>query len=130
MKLRIRGNSIRVRMDRNDLAELLDYGRTDSFIRFGLGQDQALSYAVRTGEASRGRPCVEYAAGCVLLTIDPLDVEEWVRSDNVGFNHEQIGEDGIVVRVLLEKDFACLDRPAGEEPDDAFAFPNPSAGVC
>jgi hypothetical protein len=33
------------------------------------------------------------------------------------------------VRVILEKDFACIDRPLGEEADDAYAFANPSA-VC
>jgi hypothetical protein len=31
------------------------------------------------------------------------------------------------VRVLLAKDFACLNRPAGEESDDAWTFPEPSA---
>jgi hypothetical protein len=31
--------------------------------------------------------------------------------------------------VILEKDFACLDRPAWDEAEDAWAFPNPSA-VC
>jgi hypothetical protein len=41
---------------------------------------------------------------------------------------EQVVEGG-VVRVLLEKDLVCLNRPAGEESDDAWAFPNPSA-VC
>ena len=24
------------------------------------------------------------------------------------------------------QDFACIDRPLGEEADDAYAFPNPS----
>jgi hypothetical protein len=31
------------------------------------------------------------------------------------------------VRVVLEKDFACLDRPEGEEAEDAWAYPNPSS---
>ena len=50
------------------------------------------------------------------------------EGDRVGFDHQQ-PVDGGVVRVLLEKDFACIDRPAGEEADDAYAFPNPSA-IC
>ena len=54
--------------------------------------------------------------------------EEWLSSDRVGFDHLQDVEGG-VVRVLVEKDFACIDRPLGEEADDAYAFPNPSS-VC
>ncbi len=30
----------------------------------------------------------------------------------MGFDHEQVVEGG-TIRVILEKDFACLDRPAG-----------------
>ena len=130
MKLRIRGNSIRVRMDRRDLSELLERGHTGDEICFGPGRDRALSYAVRIGSAPRSRPQVEYSAGRLLVTIDPVDAEKWRRTDDVGFDHVQVGEGDTVVRVLLEKDFACVDRPAGEEPDDAFAFPNPSVGVC
>ena len=72
---------------------------------------------------------MEFVGGRLLVTIDPLDAEELRRGDNVGFDHEQVSYEG-VIRILLEKDFACLDRPAGEETDDAFAFPNPSVGVC
>ena len=60
------------------------------------------------------------------IQIDPADAEDWLAGDRVGFDHLQ-PVDGGVVRVLLEKDFACIDRPAGEEADDAYAFPNPSA---
>jgi hypothetical protein len=130
MKLRIRGNSIRLRMDRRDISELLGRGHTGDEIRFGAGEDQALSYSVRLGPAPHNRPQVEFATGRLLVTIDPVDAETWRRTDDVGFDHEQLVDRNTVLRVLVEKDFACIDRPAGEELDDAFAFPNPSGGVC
>jgi hypothetical protein len=46
----------------------------------------------------------------------------------VGFDEEQTVEGG-TVRVILEKDFACLDRPAEDAAEDTWAFPNPSV-VC
>ena len=46
MKLRIRGNSIRVRVDRKDLAELLDRGRVLDVLRFGPGSTHTFTYAV------------------------------------------------------------------------------------
>ncbi len=83
---------------------------------------------MEVGPAPRERPRASYTAGCLPIRIDPEDAEEWLAGDRVGFDHLQHVEGG-VVRVLLEKDFACIDRPLGEEADDAYAFPNPSA-VC
>jgi hypothetical protein len=136
MKLRIRGNSIRVRMDRKDLAELLEWGRATDAIRFGPGADGTLTYAVEVGPAPRQRPHAAYTAGHLRLTIDPDDAEAWSREERVGFYHDQAVEGG-VVRVILEKDFACLEQRSVPEPEDAWAFPTrrrasakPANGVC
>ena len=126
MKLRLKGNSIRVRLDRRDIELLFDEGHVDDAVRFGPGL--AFSYAVEAGPAPRERPRVSYTDGHLTIRIEPDDAEEWFAGDRVGFDHEQV-DDGGVVRVLLEKDFACIDRPLGEEADDDYAFPNPSA-VC
>src|SRR4051812_34270487 len=123
MKLRLKGNSIRVRLDRRDIERLIDEGRADDAVRFGPGL--AFSYAVEAGPAPRERPKASYSDGRLTIRIDPDDAEEWLAGDRVGFEHQQ-PVDGGSVRVLLEKDFACIDRPPGEEPDDAYAFPNPS----
>ena len=124
MKLRLKGNSIRVRLDRRDVDGLIDRGRIADAVRFGPGL--AFSYAVELGPAPRERPRALYAAGRLLIRIDPEDAEEWLSTDRVGFDHLQ-DVDGGVVRVLLERDFACIDRPSGEGADDADAFPNPAA---
>jgi hypothetical protein len=124
MKLRLKGNSIRVRLDRRDIERLIDEGRVDDGVRFGPGL--AFSYAVEAGPTPRGRPTAYYTVGCLTIRIDPDDAVEWLAGDRVGFDHEQ-PVDGGVLRVLLEKDFACIDRPTGEEADDVYAFPNPSA---
>src|SRR5579871_2722760 len=125
MKLRIKGNSIRMRLDRRDLGQLLDCGHVNDAVKFGPAPGQAFTYAVQIGPAPRGLPQVEYAPGQILVKIDREDVIEWQNSDRVGFDHQQ-SCDGGTIRVVLEKDFACLDRPAGEEAEDAWAFPNPS----
>lgn len=123
MKLRIKGNSIRIRLDRRDIERLVREGRVVDALQFGPGLE--FSYAVEVAPAPRERPEASYAEGKITLRIDPADASEWLEGDRVGFDHKQ-PVDGGVIRVLLEKDFACIDRPAGEEEDDAFAFPNPS----
>jgi hypothetical protein len=126
MKLRIRSNSVRVRVDRRDLAELLDRGRVLDVLCFGPGSAHTFTYAVMIGAAPPGRMFADYASGLLVLTIDPVTAEVWAAGDRVGFDQEQAVEGG-TVRVILEKDFACLDRPAGDEAEDAWAFPNPAA---
>lgn len=123
MKLRIKGNSVRLRLDRRDLGELVQDGRVEDAVRFGPGR--SFTYSIVTGKAERERPHIDYAEGNLMITIDRDDVLAWQASDLVGFDHQQAVEGG-AVRVTVEKDFACLDRPAGEEADDAWAFPNPS----
>jgi hypothetical protein len=103
MKLRLRGNSIRVRLDRSDIERLNDEGRVDDAVRFGPGL--AFSYAVEMGPAPHEYPRASYVAGRLLIRIDPEDAEDWLAGDRVGFDHQQ-PVDGGVVRVLLEKDFA------------------------
>jgi hypothetical protein len=123
MKLRIKGNSVRLRLDRKDLGELLQAGRVEDSLRFG--PDRAFTYSIALGAAERNRPRADYVGGNLAITIDRDDVAAWNLSDLVGFDHQQPVEGG-AVQVIVEKDFACLDRPAGEEADDAWAFPNPS----
>ena len=97
----------------------------DAAVRFGPGL--AFSYAVEPGLAPRGRATAHYTEGCR----DPDrsdDSDEWLAGNRVGFDHHQ-PVDGGVVRVLLEKDFACIHRVDGKESVNAYAFPNPSA-VC
>ena len=128
MKLRFRSNSIRVRMDRKDLAELVEHGRVLDAVRFGPGSNHTFTYTVVVGMTQPGRPHAEYASGLLLVTIDRGDAKAWYEGDQVGFDHEQVVEGG-TVRVILEKDFACLDRPMADVAEDAWAFPNPSE-VC
>ncbi|MHC5537703.1 DUF7009 family protein [Singulisphaera rosea] len=123
MKLRIKGNSIRIRLDRRDIERLVRESRVVDAINFGPGLE--FSYSVEVAPTPRERPEVAYGEGRITLRIDPADAIEWLEGDRVGFDHKQAVNGGSI-RVLLEKDFACIDRPAGEEDDDAFAFPNPS----
>src|SRR5258707_791989 len=103
MKLRLKGNSIRVRLDRRDIERLINEGRVGDAVRFGPGLE--FSYAVEAGSAPRERPQVSYTAGRLVISIDPADVEEWLSGDRVGFDHQQPVAGGFV-RVLLEKDLA------------------------
>jgi hypothetical protein len=112
-------------MDRKDLTELLERGIVLDVLRFGPGNAHRFTYAVMLGATPPGSPRADYASGLLVVTIDPVVAELWVIGTRVGFDEEQT-VDGGTIRVILEKDFACLDRPSEDEAEDAWAFPNPS----
>ncbi|MGC3971197.1 MAG: hypothetical protein QM775_28820 [Pirellulales bacterium] len=97
-------------------------------MKFGVGVQASLIYTVIVDEAAPQHPRIGYASGWIMITIAPDDVDKWIRGNCVGFEHVRQSADA-AVRVILEKDFACLDRPGDEEADDAWAFANTSS-VC
>ena len=126
MKLRIRGNSVRLRLDQRDLNQLLISGRIEEGIRFGEDAMRYFSYALEIDDVGGHSPQIDYHSGHFVVRLSRRSADAWKNSEQVGFDVLQSVE-GAEIRLLVEKDFACLDRPAGEEMDDAFAFPNPQA---
>ena len=109
MKLRIRGNSLRLRLSRGEVAELAERGRVDDGI---VCADDASVLSARIG------------AGSIVVTLPTSLARAWAASDDVGLEAEQPIGGGEVLRLLVEKDFACLTARTGE--DDGDAFPNPN----
>lgn len=123
MKLRIRGNSIRLRLLQSEVASLSETKRLSETISFGPGTNETLTYAVQISETAKA-----VSAGMceneVCIILPKITAKEWIDSEQIGvaasfFN----GEEG--VEILVEKDFVCLTRT--DDPDNVDAFPNPDA---
>lgn len=121
MKLRLRGDSLRLRLTQSEVQALSERGLVEETTSFGPGAG-AFTYAV-AADLPAGAPLAarfEPARGRMEVHAAPDLVRAWASGNDVGFEG-QVGP----LRVLVEKDFACLkDRP---HEDDADAFPNPNA---
>ncbi len=121
MKLRVRGNSIRLRLLKTEVAALGESGRVAESVSFGPSSDQRVTYAVQVaGDADSVSAVFNNNEICVEL---PVDIAEgWINSEKVGISAEmKIGEDSL--EILVEKDFVCLTRT--DDPDNQDAYPNP-----
>ena len=119
MKLRIQGNSLRLRLTRSEVEILRDGGEVSDTISFRSGA--ALTYRLqRRTDAEEVQ--ADLVHGSISVSVPGTMVERWVGSDDVGIYGEH-GE----LRIAIEKDFRCLTRAAEEQ--DADAYPNP-AGQC
>ncbi len=123
MKLRIRGNSIRLRLTQAEVQTLADQGRVEDAIAFAAGS--RLVYALAFGDALGAR-LESGRAMLVEVTLPAALAKEWASSSRVGVEGEQPVSGGEPLRILVEKDFACLHPRKGEDDRDAFPNPNDS----
>ena len=120
MKLRIRDDSIRLRLSQSEVARVADGQGVHSHTRFPNGC--MLGYAIET---SSGEAITARLADSVITVHVPMAIAaDWAAAEEVSLSAEQPLEGG-VLSVLIEKDFECLDPRTGDEDSDAF--PNPKA---
>jgi len=123
MKLRIKGESLRLRVSRSDLERLMQEGRIEESIHFGLSSDAQWNYALELG-AIESVIAMRHAANEVAVILSKSEAKKWIETDAVGIYGEVPGGAGSL-ELIVEKDFACLDR---EDEANTDAFPNPNAG--
>jgi hypothetical protein len=119
MKLRIKGDSLRLRLTRGEVARLGETGRVDDTIRFAPGV--RMTYALVAADVSRVQAGFDHAT--VTVQVPTAMARQWVESEQVGFAAEQDLGNGETLRLLIEKDFACLTVRVGEDDSDAFTNP-------
>ena len=104
MKLRIKGNSLRLRVSRSEAARLIQTGRLEEAIGFSPEDSVKRTYALELSDAamemnSRFRPQENTA------TLPTLEARQWFKSDQVGLYREaEVGDEASVLAV--ERDFA------------------------
>ena len=118
MKLRIRGNSIRLRLTKSEVERLGATGGIEDAVEFGTGSSR-LRYELRT-TPSGGETRAKFEDHCLSVSIPGGDADSWIRSEQVGIEAMQPIGDGNFLRILVEKDFACLAERAGEDDSDTF----------
>jgi hypothetical protein len=126
MKLRIKGDSLRLRVSPSEMSRLLESGRVAETIHFGPGPEDQLTYALEHAPQAveisvRSRPQE------VAVIVSTRRAQAWARGAEVGiYGESSAGTTSL--ELAVEKDFACLDKPGEENLD---TFPNPNEGaIC
>ena len=123
MKLRIQGNSLRLRLSRSDITRFVQDGLVEQTVYFGREAGAELTY-VLSRDNSRQAVDVISLPHRVEVILPGEAAQNWAATDQVGISAEiDLGNRGML-SILIEKDFACLD---GSAEDNADTFPNPLA---
>lgn len=121
MKLRIKGNSLRLRLSQSDMKRFVQEGLLEETIYFTPSKDARFTYALQHASAAEGLQ-VLYKPQHVIVLVPFQEVKRWAETDEVGIYGSVESSHG-PLEVLLEKDFACLDAT---EEENADAYPNPN----
>lgn len=126
MKIRIKGDSLRLRLSRSEVAALTQGERLEETIHFAPEEQASFTYALYA-DKSVAHTAIQHLSNRVTVLLPANQASVWGRSDQVGIAAEiGLGKFGALA-LLIEKDFACLDRGEEENQD---TFPNPKAGAA
>ncbi len=123
MKLRIRDNSIRLRLTRTEVDTVSSAGAVKSRVSLpgGDGLDYILG-SLRATESLSARS----SDGALTVMLPESDVMQWASTEQVSITADETLDDGKLLKILVEKDFTCLTPRDGE--DDSDTFPHPLEG--
>lgn len=127
MKLRIRNNSVRLRLTRGEVDSLRAEGLVSA--RIGFPGGHSLSYLVESSPASV-KPAAFFSDNVVTVRLPETAVLAWATSEQVSIDGDLLLDDGDTLHILVEKDFACLAPREDEDESDMYPHPNADGEGC
>ena len=120
MKLRILGDSLRLRLSQGEVRQFGDTARVEQSIRFGPGS--VMTYAIEH-DASFNEVHASFEESTVTVRVPTASAQAWVDTDEVSIRGEQPLDGNTQLSLLIEKDFKCAIPRPGEEDYDGFEHP-------
>ena len=120
MKLRIRDNSIRLRLTRNEVDMVSAEGLVKA--RVSMPGGNGLDYVLESSKHAP-KPTARFSDGTLTVQLPESEVNQWAASEQVSIAADESLDDGDVLQILVEKDFACLAPREGEDESDMYPHP-------
>lgn len=121
MKLRIKDDSIRLRLSQTEVRLLKENGNVSTLCN--ISPVNALLYGIKSAGSSQWS--VIYKDGKVIVSVPEDVLQHFYQENNISIDQrlENGRQQGLYL--LIEKDFQCLtDRP---HEDESELFPNPNS---
>ncbi len=114
MKIRIKGNSIRIRLSRTEIADFGANGYLTEKTEFG---NSAFAYALQS-DATGSALSANFVNGTMTVYVPVAMQKEWAETDIVGYEHNMPIGDAKQLLILIEKDFKCIDNTTEDQSDN------------
>jgi hypothetical protein len=115
VKLRFRKNSLRLRVNRHEAADLASGSALEERVSFP--GDACIRYVLEV--SAQSSPKASFAENTIRVSAPQHLVRDWAANDTIGIYFD-LPVNGSELRVAIEKDLECLEGPAEERDRDAF----------
>ncbi len=119
MKLRINGNSLRIRLTRSEVGKLAVTGCLEEQTLFAGNK---FVYALQSVE-NVNELSATLGTNKITMFVPGKLIKDWPENNVVGFNSKMPVAENDMLYLLLEKDFVCLDETT-EDQSDNYGNPN------
>ena len=124
MKLRIRENTLRFRLGRSEVETFAQTGAIGDNLRFGLGKNDFGYLLEKTPDSNFS---ASFADGTIVVRVPASDANSWANSDEVSLAGTFLADEQTELRILIEKDFVCLNAHNDEDQSDRYPHPKGDA---
>lgn len=121
MKIRIKGNFVRFRLTKSEVATISEQGYLEEQTVFGPAPHQVFTYALQSKDGIQQLEAA-FDHNRITMFLPAEEARTWYDSDRVGFENDTDNGTEYPLHLLLEKDFVCLDETAEDQSDN---YPNP-----
>ena len=129
MKLRIRGNSIRLRLGKSEVAQLANGGSVHAAVRFSAAPSAQLTYSLLVSPTGK-EISAQMVDSEIKVTVAEALARKWANSEEIGLKYEQRIDREESLAILIEKDFHSLEPKPDEDQSDSFANPFEGKKQC
>lgn len=119
MKIRIKGNSVRLRLSKTEVAKLAKDGVVTEQTDF---PESIFTYSLVLAD-SVDKINASYANNHIRLELSKQLGLEWPNNTIVGFDAQLQMANGKSISLLIEKDFQCIDNTMNEDQTDNYENP-------
>lgn len=121
MKIRILGNSIRLRLSQSEVKSLTENNIVEEKTYFGPTEESVFIYSLEKKDTNEIRAAL--SNNHMRIYVPGKTADDWSNSNDISLeNHMSLGH-GLALKILIEKDFKCLTERGEDESD---LFPNPA----
>lgn len=129
MKLRIKGNSLRLRLTQSEVAQIQEGKQVTEQVHFGLESEQKMTYSLAVAKEIE-EVKVTYQEGRIVVWLPYELGKKWAETNQVTIKaSKQVGVEE-TLQILVEKDFKCLNIRPGEDESDNFPHPKEDKVTC
>lgn len=119
MKLRIKGNSLRLRLTKSEVGKLATEGIVEEHIGF---VNNELTYSIESSKTAH-TITASFQGNAIRVIMPALLSEDWPTNDIISFDEYFDENNQQSLYILIEKDFKCIDATTEDQSDN---FENPA----